>query len=167
MKALIREWIELSSRRVVLYRRYRPEYGGGRIYVTPESGLRYWKRDLNSVEPELLELARIYVEPGDVVWDIGANVGIFAFASAGLAGPLGEVYAFEPDVRLVELLRRSAKAQPTNCAKVTVVPTAVSETTGFATFQIAKRSRASNSLARFSRSTSGGHANNRRFLYLR
>lgn len=36
------------------------------------------------------------VRPGDVVWDIGANVGEYTFQLSRLVGPAGHVHAFEP-----------------------------------------------------------------------
>ncbi|HEX4794665.1 MAG TPA: FkbM family methyltransferase [Humisphaera sp.] len=40
-------------------------------------------------------LARL-LKPGDVFYDIGANVGFFAIIAARLVGPSGHVHAFEP-----------------------------------------------------------------------
>lgn len=39
---------------------------------------------------------RRFVSPGDVVLDVGANIGVHALALARLVGPSGLVYAFEP-----------------------------------------------------------------------
>jgi FkbM family methyltransferase len=36
------------------------------------------------------------VEPGGVVWDIGANIGLYSVLSGKLVGRSGEVHAFEP-----------------------------------------------------------------------
>ena len=36
------------------------------------------------------------IEPGDVVYDIGANVGFFSLIAARLAGSTGRVFSFEP-----------------------------------------------------------------------
>jgi FkbM family methyltransferase len=43
---------------------------------------------------------RRFMAPGDVALDVGANIGAHTLALAGLAGPAGAVYAFEPQ-RLV------------------------------------------------------------------
>ena len=68
------------------------------MYITPESGLSYWFGF--KFATGLLMNASETVKPGDVVWDVGANMGLFSFAAAGLAGPAGHVYAFEPDTAL-------------------------------------------------------------------
>jgi FkbM family methyltransferase len=49
------------------------------------------------------------VKEGDVVIDIGANIGYFTILLAKLVGPEGRVYAFEPDPRSFRLLRRTIK----------------------------------------------------------
>ena len=36
------------------------------------------------------------LKPGDVVWDVGANVGMYTLLMARAVGPRGKVYAFEP-----------------------------------------------------------------------
>ncbi|MHB8694004.1 MAG: FkbM family methyltransferase [Solirubrobacteraceae bacterium] len=44
------------------------------------------------------------VRPGDVVIDVGANVGVYTLLAARAVGPSGRVYAVEPDPRNFELL---------------------------------------------------------------
>ncbi len=138
--------------------RYRlPEiYGGCRFYVTPESGLRYWlpNRAIKADEA-LLRSAVETVKLGSLVWDVGANMGLFSFAAAGLAGVQGRVYAFEPDAVMARLLRRSARLNP-QAAPVEVIPCAVAQDLGLAQFEIAQRSRASNALEGFQLSQGGG-----------
>ena len=49
------------------------------------------------------------VRPGDTVLDMGANYGMYSLLSCGLAGPSGQVHAFEANPDLAELMRESAK----------------------------------------------------------
>lgn len=49
------------------------------------------------------------VEEGNVVVDVGANIGYFTALLANLVGPRGRVYAFEPDPRNIELLQHTIK----------------------------------------------------------
>lgn len=48
------------------------------------------------------------VRPGDVVLDVGANIGVLTVLLTDLAGPTGRVVAFEPAPRNLEYLRRNA-----------------------------------------------------------
>jgi FkbM family methyltransferase len=131
-------------------------YGGCRMYLTPEAGLRYWlPRRALRVDANLLNSAAETVKPGSVVWDVGANMGLFTFAAAGLAGPNGHVFAVEPDAVMTRLLRRSARLNPTS-APVEVISCAVSESVSLARFNIARRSRTSNYLEGFGMSQTGG-----------
>jgi len=43
-----------------------------------------------------LELLALFIKPGDVVVDVGANIGTHAVFFAQRAGATGLVYAFEP-----------------------------------------------------------------------
>jgi FkbM family methyltransferase len=47
------------------------------------------------------------VRPGDTVLDIGANLGVVTMHLASLVGSAGRVHAFEPNPRMVDLLRQS------------------------------------------------------------
>ena len=46
---------------------------------------------------------------GDVVFDIGANVGFFSMLAARQVGPAGQVYAFEPVAGNASAIERSAR----------------------------------------------------------
>jgi hypothetical protein len=83
------------SRGLVLRRHLPAEFNRLPIYVSPEAGLRYWRRRLEKVDPPLLRMVRELVKPGSVVWDVGANVGLFSLSAAALAGPSGSVLAIE------------------------------------------------------------------------
>jgi FkbM family methyltransferase len=153
---VLRGMIENLTRNWVMRRRLSAEFARAPIHVSPSAGLRYLFRPMNSVDPTLLKLVREVVSPGAVVWDVGANVGLFSFAAASVAGPTGLVVALEPDTWLVQLLRKSALEQPADSAPVKVVPAAVAAENSVRTLCLAARSRASNHLAEFGTIQTGG-----------
>jgi FkbM family methyltransferase len=73
------------------------------------------------------------VKSGDVVYDLGANVGFYTLLAAKLAGPTGHVVAFEPVPRNLGYLRRHLALN--ECENVTVVPAAVSDRSGTSRFR--------------------------------
>ena len=153
---MLRRLAERLSRDLTLRRRLPAEFGRAPILVTPSAGLRYITRRMDAVDPVLMGLAREFVKPGAVVWDVGANVGLFAFAAASLAGPGGQVVAMEPDAWLVQLLRRSARMQPDGSAPVRIIPAAVASSPSLRTLCLAERSRAANHLSGYGTTQTGG-----------
>jgi FkbM family methyltransferase len=101
-------------------------------------------------------MAAELVQPGDVVWDIGANLGLFAFAAAARAGSQGRVFAAEPDTWLVSLLHRSAREPSRAAAPVEILPLALSDSIGLARFHIATRARAASFLDGAGTDAAGG-----------
>jgi FkbM family methyltransferase len=47
-------------------------------------------------EPGTCEWIKTQVEPGEVFYDIGANIGVYTVLAAQRVGPSGKVFAFEP-----------------------------------------------------------------------
>ena len=125
------------------------------MYVSGSAGLKYLFRPMDRIDPSLCSLAQEFVHHRSVVWDVGANVGLFAFSSAHHAGADGRVIAFEPDAWLVQLLRRSASIQPVSSARVEVVPAAVAHECDLRTFNLSSRSRATNALSGYGSSQAG------------
>jgi FkbM family methyltransferase len=150
--------LEKLSRRRVLQRRLPPEHGGHALRVSPDASMKFWLPGLAAADPQLLSWAASLVRPGDTVWDVGANVGLFAFAAAFAAGPSGSVLALEADEWLAGLLRESARTAPAAYARVEVLAVAASDAPGFANFLIANRGRAGNHLEAVHGSTQTGGA---------
>ena len=65
------------------------------------------------------------VRRGDVVFDVGANQGLFTALMSNLAGRDGRVHAFEPSPDTCRLLRATLEARARNPANVVVNATAV------------------------------------------
>lgn len=58
-------------------------------------------------DPLETEFVRRLVRPGDVVFDVGANIGWYTTLAARLVSPGGRVHAFEPVPGTIEVLRRN------------------------------------------------------------
>jgi FkbM family methyltransferase len=152
--------VERLSRGVVLRRRVPRKFGGFAIYVTPEAGLRYWC-SMPTVDPLLYRMAGELVQPGSVVWDIGANVGLFSFCAAARCGAAGFVLAVEPDLWLANLISRSARklaGEKFPGAEVKVLCAAVSDSIKVSELWIARKGRASNQLTPIQSTTQHEHA---------
>ena len=159
---MLRDLAERWSRDRVVRRRLPPELGGHALFVSPDAALKLWRRDLESADPLLLQLAAELAQPGDTVWDVGANVGLFAFAAAFAAGPGGRVVAIEADDWLAGLVRRSARTAAPVYARVDVLAAAVADRPGIVELCIAARGRAGNHLRCVAGSTqTGGHRETR------
>src|SRR6516165_2298515 len=153
---VVRRILERSMRWLVFRRRLPATFKNAILYVSPAAGLRYVFRPMANVDPPLLMAARTLVRRNDVIWDIGANVGLFSLAAAVCAGDQGQVIAFEPDAWIAQLLRRTSRAQPIHNARITVVPVAVASEISLRSFSIAIRSRASNALSEYGLTEMGG-----------
>jgi FkbM family methyltransferase len=142
------------SRGIVLRRRLPPEFGRLAIYVTPEAGLRYWGK-MSDVDPLLYRMAQEMVKTKSVVWDVGANVGLFSFSAAAIAGPDGFVLSIEPDMWLARLIERSFRNLDATspCSKVKILCASISGSASISELEIAERARASNHLVEAAGST--------------
>jgi FkbM family methyltransferase len=58
-------------------------------------------------EPATLRLMTEYLRQGDVVMDVGANIGLMSLHAARLVGPEGRVWSFEPSPFILERLQEN------------------------------------------------------------
>jgi FkbM family methyltransferase len=61
-----------------------------------------------SWEPHVTRLFERFVRPGMTVVDVGANIGYFSLLAAGLVGPSGRVYSFDPNPENCRLIALTA-----------------------------------------------------------
>jgi FkbM family methyltransferase len=142
---LARLLLERMSRGRVLKRRLPERFGARPLFVSPDSALRFLYPGEKCFDPMLLSIANRWIKETNVVWDIGANVGVFTFASAHNARG-GKVVAVEPDPFLAGLLRRSCLLHENRDLDVEVLSVAVSDRVGVSKLAIALRGRCSNSI---------------------
>ena len=70
-------------------------------------------------QPEIDSLCSL-VRPGDIVLDVGANIGLYSVHLSRAVGPSGQVHAFEPDPANVVLLRQNVEHNA--CTNVVIHP---------------------------------------------
>ncbi len=151
---LLRRLAERLLGRIILVRSLPAQAGGGRIVVSARvGGLKSLFKASRQWDPELLRIAGVLVRPADHVWDVGANVGLFAVAAGHRAGPNGTVLAMEADHDAVSLLFATARQVGQG---LTVLPIAISQADGFVRFAIARRARAANAIEGFGSTQTGG-----------
>jgi FkbM family methyltransferase len=144
---MFRRLLERITRGMVLRRSLPTRFGSRTIYVSPDARLAYLFRPVGRTDARLLAWAVERVGPGDAVWDVGSNCGVFAAAAAILAGESGSVVALEPDPFLVGLLGRTRGGLGVGVATIEIVQAAVAERAGREEFHIASRGRAASWLA--------------------
>lgn len=89
---------------------------------------------LGSHERPVFNALRDTIRPGAVVYDIGANVGVFSVHLARWVGKSGWLYAIEPSPTCVYFLRANLAA--TGLANFTILPMAVSNSSGELVFSL-------------------------------
>lgn len=120
---------------------------GAKLYVSPDAALQYLKPAFGQ---DLTEIAKQYIDESSVVWDVGANCGVFSFSSINAR----EIVAFEADPFLCHMMLLS---NTLNDNKVNVVTAAIANDTKVVQFNIAKRGRCSNFITEHKgRSQAGG-----------
>ena len=109
------------------------EVQGGKMYVNPD-GLPQRYREafrgyiISIWEKLTTEKFKEVVREGDVVVDLGANMGYFTLLAARLVGKEGKVYAFEPEPINYSLLVKNVELNGYD--NVVTVPKAVSHQSG-------------------------------------
>lgn len=148
----------------------------GRFGATPAEGVRQllfedlrepfvmrWRSDLQFVitpgeetsralfvsgtyEPASMLALQRFLGPGGVMFDVGANVGVFTLAGARRVASTGHVYAFEPSSRERATLEKNVTVN--NCGNVTIIPAAAADRSGTGTLRVAAgQHRGQNTLA--------------------
>ena len=82
----------------------------------------------NFVERNVIEKFIDELSTSDIVWDVGANIGIYSIFSANIVAPKGIVYAFEPEKKSFSLLKKNVESN--KIENVITLPIALGDTNG-------------------------------------
>jgi FkbM family methyltransferase len=74
-------------------------------------------------EQREIEVLCSFINPGDVVFDVGANIGLYTLPMSRAVGATGTVVSFEPDPDNLRILKHNIAAN--NCNNVLVMPFAL------------------------------------------
>lgn len=97
-------------------------------------------------EPASMLAIQRFLFTGAVMFDVGANVGVFTLVGSRRVGPAGHIYSFEPSSRECATLDRNVALN--SCDNVTVIAAAASDRRGTATLRVAAgQHRGQNTLA--------------------
>lgn len=108
---------------------------GYKICASPATDLSYL---VGTAEPHLQQIIKRYVGPGDVVYDIGANIGYVSLSLAKRVGATGQVIAFEPIPQNFEKLQQIV--QINDLHNIRIYDLAASDKAGEAVIRIADNS---------------------------
>jgi FkbM family methyltransferase len=110
------------------------EIQGSKMYINvrdKDPGMRktFQAYALNRIHEETTtNLFKKVVKEGDVVIDLGANIGYFTLLAAKLVGPTGKVFAFEPEPKNFSYLKKNVELN--NYTNVIIEQKAVSNYNG-------------------------------------
>jgi FkbM family methyltransferase len=112
------------------------------ILLAAEANLRSIVTSVLLVDEDWFELEiefwRTYLKPGMVVFDVGANVGVYTFSAATRVGSTGRVIAVEPTLSCVKCLQETI--QINGLQQVVVYGVAASNTEGSVSFKFSSSS---------------------------
>ncbi len=124
----VREIVEAECTRAERTLRETPCRYGTMLYLNRDQPIGGALEDYGEWAEHELDLLRRFVKPGDVVLDVGANIGTHTLALSGFAGETGSVLAFEPQGLCFTLL--AANAALNNCGNVKCINAGVGKEPG-------------------------------------
>lgn len=108
---------------------------GFKLFVSrKDAGVGMFLRLKKEFEPLQTKIFLNSLKSGAVILDIGANIGYYTILASKKIGKRGKVFAFEPDPRSLQILKRNVDLN--KCKNVTIVNSAVGKKNSFATFTL-------------------------------
>jgi FkbM family methyltransferase len=108
---------------------------GSKMYLDPGDSLDL---SINGVYGELdTKIIRDNIKEGDIVIDVGANIGYYTLIFAQLVGASGKVFAFEPEPKNFEILKKNIEVN--NYQNIIAEQKIVSDESGMVKLFIAEK----------------------------
>ena len=121
------DWVEIEGRKMYLD-------DGDALFLS-----------INGIHENIItNLIKKEIHSGDIVVDIGAHIGYYTLQFANLVGPTGKVYAFEPEPKNFELLKKNVQINKYD--NVVLIQKIVSDKDGIVEFFISKYDSIGNKL---------------------
>jgi FkbM family methyltransferase len=95
-------------------------------------------------EKDEIDLFKRVCKPGDIVVDVGANIGLYTAIAGTLVGPSGRVFAVEPDAESYYFLKQTVDAN--ELANARLLNAAASHASGFTLLYTSSQNRGDNRL---------------------
>ena len=108
------------------------DLAGMRMLLDLKTEKDYW---LGTYEPHLQQAIQDLVTPGQIVYDIGANIGYVSLLFAQQVGERGHVYSFEALPANLQRLKHNIAMNAVG-ERVTIVPAAVRDRSGVTEFYV-------------------------------
>ncbi len=129
--ALIRDFVHREIAKKVIFKdnlSFKFEYNSSIITLLHHGSANYlyW---LNEYEPESMNYFCEMSKKSKVIFDIGANDGIYSIF-AGFANPLAKIYAFEPSNHIRSICEKNLVFNADTIKNVEIIPFALSDVVG-------------------------------------
>lgn len=115
-------------------RRNAYDFEGFKLFLNPDDSIITDSLVSGDYETMELHLLEKLIRPGDVILDIGANIGLYSIYCAKATGAAGHVYCFEPEPVNFSFLKRNISLN--KLSNITPSDTAVSSQEGEHTFYL-------------------------------
>ena len=115
---------------------------GNKIFLDEEDCLQLSVNEV--IEPVETKLFNDIIKNGEILLDVGANIGYFTLLMAKLSGPSGKVFSFEPEDKNFKILEKNVKIN--NYQNVVLEKKGVSDRNGINKFFLSSKNTGMHSL---------------------
>ena len=115
---------------------------GNKIFLDEEDCLQLSVNEV--IEPVETKLFNDIIKNGEILLDVGANIGYFTLLMAKLSGPSGKVFSFEPEDKNFKILEKNVKIN--NYHNVVLEKKGVSDRNGINKFFLSSKNTGMHSL---------------------